>query len=72
MSAPREVAKVSNVTESDVVVELVTWPTAPLLKVTVLLPAVVEKPVPAMVRVVELCTRLVVLEVIERVLTVAT
>jgi hypothetical protein len=43
-----------------------------LLKVTVLLPAVVEKPVPAMSRVVELCTKLAVLDVMVSELTVAT
>ena len=49
-----------------VAVALVTVPTAPLLKVTVLLAAVVENPVPEMVRVVEvgaLIARLLVLKV---------
>lgn len=72
LSAPREVALVENVTVSNVEVALVTVPTAPLLKVTVLLPAVVEKPVPAMSRVVELCTKLAVLDVMVSELTVAT
>jgi hypothetical protein len=38
--------------DNDVAVAAVTVPTAPLLKTTVLLPAVVLKPVPAMVIVV--------------------
>ena len=42
---------------------LVTVPTALLLKVTVLLAAVVSKPVPAMVRVVTLMARVLVLDV---------
>ena len=49
-------------TVSDVSVESVTVPTAPLLNVTLLLAAVVSKPVPAMVRVVRFAARLVVAE----------
>ena len=47
-------------TVSDVSVESVTVPTAPLLNVTLLLAAVVSKPVPAMVRVVRFAAKLVV------------
>ena len=43
--------------------ELVTVPTAPLLKATVLLAAVVENPVPTIVIALELIARLVVLNV---------
>lgn len=46
-------------TVSDVAVESVTVPTAPLLKTTVLLPGVVSKPEPAMVSVVKLAALLV-------------
>ncbi len=46
---PIEVGLVEKVTVSDVDVADVTDPTAPLLKVTVLLAAVVSKPVPAIV-----------------------
>ena len=46
-----------------VAVALETVPTAPLLKVTVLLAAVVSNPVPAMVRVVALMARLLVFKV---------
>ena len=55
---PRDGA-VSKVTVNWVEVAEVTWP-VPLLKVTVLLAAVVLKPVPAMVSVVALITRLLV------------
>jgi len=58
---PRDGA-VSKVTVNWVEVAEVTWP-VPLLKVTVLLAAVVLKPVPAMVRVVATEGRLVVLNV---------
>lgn len=51
---------VENVTISEVAVAVVTVPTAPLLKTTVLLPAVVLNPVPLIVTVVELPARLVV------------
>ena len=54
---------VVKVTVNEVVVALATVPTAPLLKVTVLLDAVVSNPVPAMVIVVALLARLFVLEV---------
>ena len=54
---------VEKVTVNWVAVALVTVPTAPLLKVTVLLAAVVSNPVPAMVRVGALIARLVVLRV---------
>ena len=50
-------------TVNEVVVAEVTLPTAPLLKVTVLLAAVVLNPVPAMVSVVALLARLLVFEV---------
>ena len=50
-------------TVNEVVVAEVTLPTAPLLKVTVLLAAMVSNPVPAMVRVVALIARLFVFEV---------
>jgi hypothetical protein len=49
---PVLVGSVEKVTVNWVAVALVTVPTAPLLKVTVLLAAVVENPVPAMVKVV--------------------
>ena len=54
---------VEKVTVNWVAVALVTVPTALLLKVTVLLAAVVENPVPAMVRVVALIARVLVLKV---------
>jgi len=54
---------VVKLTVNNVVVAEVTLPKAPLLKVTVLLPAVVSKPVPAMVNVVALIARLFVFEV---------
>jgi len=54
---------VEKVTVNWVAVALVTVPTAPLLKVTVLLAAVVSNPVPAMVMVLALIARLLVLEV---------
>ena len=63
---PVLVGSVEKVTVNWVAVALVTVPTAPLLKVTVLLAAVVENPVPAMVRVVvvgALIARLLVLNV---------
>jgi len=56
---------VSKVTVNWVEDAEVTWP-VPLLKVTVLLPAVVLKPVPPIVRVVALLARLAELEVIVR------
>ena len=56
---------------SEVAVAAVTVPTAPLLKTTVLLPAVVSKPKPSMVSVVALAARLAVLLVTTGV-TVAT
>ena len=59
---PRDGA-VAKVTVNWVAVALVTVPTAPLLKVTVLLAAVVSNPVPAMVRVVALMARLLVFKV---------
>jgi hypothetical protein len=63
---PVLVGSVEKVTVNWVAVALVTVPNAPLLKVTVLLAAVVENPVPAMVKVVEvgaLIARLLVLDV---------
>ncbi len=51
--------RVENVTVSEVAVAAVTVPTAPLLKTTVLLAAVVLKPVPVIVTVLELDARLV-------------
>ncbi len=54
---------VENETVSDVAVAAVTVPTAPLLKVTTLLAAVVLKLVPAMVIVAALAARLAVLAV---------
>ena len=72
LSAPSEVGCVLKVTVNCVVVAAVTVPTAPLLKVTVLLAGVVEKPVPAMFSVVVLCTRSAVLGVIVTEVTVAT
>ncbi len=59
---PRDGA-VAKVTVNWVAVALETVPTAPLLKVTVLLAAVASNPVPAMVRVVALIARLLVLKV---------
>ena len=50
-------------TVNNVVVAEVTLPTAPLLKATVLLPAVVSNPVPAMVSVVASIARLFVFKV---------
>src|SRR5580658_1720322 len=52
---------VENVTVSEVAVAAVTVPTAPSLKMTVLLAAVVEKPKPVMVTVVAVGDRLAVL-----------
>jgi len=60
---PVLVGSVEKVTVNWVAVELVTVPTAPLGKVTVLLAGVVENPVPAMVRVVALIARLLELNV---------
>ena len=57
---PAEVGLVEKVTVSKVAVADDTVPTAPLLKVTVLLPAVALKPVPAIVNVVALAARLLV------------
>ncbi len=54
------VGLVENVTVSDVAVALVTVPTAPLLKVTVLLAAVVLKPNPAITTVLAVSARFVV------------
>ena len=54
---------VLKVTVNWVAVALETVPTAPLLKVTVLLAAVASNPVPAMVRVVALMARLLVFKV---------
>ena len=50
---PAVVGLVENVTVSEVAVAAVTVPTAPLLKTTVLLAAVVSKPKPLMVSVVD-------------------
>ena len=60
---PVLVGSVEKVTVNWVAVELVTVPTAPLLKVTVLLAAVVSNPVPAMVMVLALIARLLVFNV---------
>jgi hypothetical protein len=60
---PVALGRVEKVTVNWVAVALVTVPTAPLLKVTVLLAAVVSNPEPAMVRVGALIARLVVLRV---------
>ncbi len=68
---PAVVGLVENVTVSEVAVAVVTVPTAPSLKVTVLLAAVVSKPKPLMVIVVALAARLAVLVVTTGV-TVAT
>lgn len=54
---PADVGLVENVTVNEVAVAAETVPTAPLLKVTVLLAAVVLKPVPAIVTVAELAAR---------------
>ncbi len=54
---PADVGLVENVTVSEVAVAEVTVPAAPLLNVTVLLAAVVLKPVPLMVTVDELAAR---------------
>ena len=61
---PAVVGFVERVTVSEVVVAVATVPTAPLLKRTVLREAVVSKPDPAMMTVVELAARLEVLMVI--------
>jgi hypothetical protein len=63
---------VLNVTVSAVAVAAVTVPMAPLLNSTVLLAAVVSKPVPLMVSVVALANKLAVLAVIVGVVTAAT
>ena len=55
---PTAVGSVENVTVSEVAVAAVTVPTAPSLKVTVLLPAVGSKPKPLIVSVVALAARL--------------
>lgn len=68
---PSEVGLVENVTVSDVAEAVVTVPTAPLLKTTVLLAATVENPKPLIVTVAELIARLAVLLVTTGV-TVAT
>ena len=68
---PAVVGLVENVTVSEVAVAAVTVPTAPSLKVTVLLAAVGSKPKPLMVSVVALAARLAVLLVTTGV-TVAT
>ena len=60
---PVAVGCVEKVTVSRVAVAVVTVPTAPSLKTTVLLAAVVAKLVPAMVRVGALIARLAVLKV---------
>ncbi len=60
---PVELGCVLKVMVNWVAVALVTVPAAPLSKVTVLLPAVVSNPVPAIVSVVALIARLPVLEV---------
>lgn len=54
---------VENVTVNVVAVELLTVPTAPLLNTTVLFAAVVLKPVPVIVTVLELDARFVVTRV---------
>ena len=58
---PTAAGIVESVTVSDVAVAAVTVPTAPSLKATVLLAAVVLKPVPLIVSVVALAARLAVL-----------
>lgn len=60
---PTVVGLVDNVTVSNVAVAVVTVPTTPLLKTTVLLAAVVEKPNPLIVIVAEFAARLVVMPV---------
>lgn len=61
VNEPEVVGLVVKVTISDVAVEEVTVPTAPLLKTTVLLPAVLLKPVPVIVTVLALAFKLPVL-----------
>lgn len=68
---PIVVGLVENVTVRAVAVAVVTVPTPPLLKATVLFPAVVSKPDPAMVIVAALAPRAAVLLVTNG-LTVAT
>src|SRR5205807_2083934 len=63
VSGPAVVGVVEKVTVSCVAVAFVTVPTAPSLKTTVLLAAVVEKPLPSIVTVVALNGRLAVLDV---------
>lgn len=63
VSDPAARGLVEKVTTKLVAVEDVTVPTAPLLKVTVLLPGVVLKPKPLMVTVVAARAKLVVLAV---------
>ena len=58
VNAKGDVGFVLNVTVSEVVVAAVTIPTAPLLKATVLLAAVVSKPTPLMESVVSSASRL--------------
>ena len=55
---PTFVGRVESDTESAVAVADVTMPTAPLLNTTVLLPAVVSKPTPMIVSVLELAERM--------------
>ena len=57
VKSPAVVGLVENVTVNKVAVAVVTVPTAPLLKTTVLLPAVVLKPNPAIVIVAALAAR---------------
>ena len=57
VKSPAVVGLVENVTVNKVAVAVVTAPTAPLLKTTVLLPAVVLKPKPAIVIVAALAAR---------------
>ena len=57
VKSPAVVGLVENVTVNRVAVAVVTAPTAPLLKTTVLLPAVVLKPKPAIVIVAALAAR---------------
>jgi hypothetical protein len=61
VKSPAVVGEVESVTVSDVAVASVTVPTAPLSNTSVLFPAVVSKPYPAIVIVVALAGRLAVL-----------
>ncbi len=63
VNEPVDVGLVENVTVSDVFVAAVTVPAAPRLNVTVLWAAVVSKPKPLMVTVVDAMGELVVLVV---------